>query len=347
MRVEVPPWAEKLRQKRHQKLMADVTLYAASLTSSTGKVFDRETIVVNSCPQHKSACVVPKASSGNSNQNGRGSKLSVVRGKERALLVSQQLMEKKAQAKGRDVLRLWSEKCTEFENSNDLVICYLKAQEFQRPRSPGSHPKVRPEVCLYLCHVLAKIWVHTCNNADEHSPEGLYLVSMMWNWLQAISRSGNCTPNIAKTAREMAVALSMSQLNIVENEPRRKLPFSVMPGLLKNVPKQVHDHRILQLEHGGPYMDRQFNSQPDARVSFEPDAWQRDVLDSIDANESLLVFAPTSAGKTFISFYVMKKILEESDDGVLVYVAPTKALVNQIAAEIEARFSKQYKNQQG
>lgn len=40
----------------------------------------------------------------------------------------------------------------------------------------------------------------------------------------------------------------------------------------------------------------------------------------------------------------MKKILEEDDDGILVYVAPTKALVNQIAAEIQARFSKSFKH---
>lgn len=38
----------------------------------------------------------------------------------------------------------------------------------------------------------------------------------------------------------------------------------------------------------------------------------------------------------------MKQILKEDDDGVLVYVAPTKALVNQIAAEVMARFSKSY-----
>lgn len=48
-------------------------------------------------------------------------------------------------------------------------------------------------------------------------------------------------------------------------------------------------------------------------------------------------------GKTFISFYAMKQILESNDDDVLVYVAPTKALVNQIAAEVQARFSKSFK----
>lgn len=106
--------------------------------------------------------------------------------------------------------------------------------------------------------------------------------------------------------------------------------------------------REFLLEHCGPYLERSFDSAPDLRVpSFHPDAWQRKVLDAIDADKSVLVVAPTSAGKTFISFYAMKKVLQANDDDILVYVAPTKALVNQIAAEVQARFSKHYGNREG
>jgi ATP-dependent RNA helicase DDX60 len=103
-----------------------------------------------------------------------------------------------------------------------------------------------------------------------------------------------------------------------------------------------------QLENCGPYVEKGFDSQPDPRVSnFNPDAWQRDVLDTIDKRDSLVVVAPTSAGKTFISFYAMKQVLKESDDGVLVYVAPTKALCNQVAADVQARFKKSYPQMMG
>jgi hypothetical protein len=40
-------------------------------------------------------------------------------------------------------------------------------------------------------------------------------------------------------------------------------------------------------------MDRSFDSRPDERVKFEPDAWQREVLDKLDRDDSVLVVAPT------------------------------------------------------
>lgn len=48
---------------------------------------------------------------------------------------------------------------------------------------------------------------------------------------------------------------------------------------------------------------------------------------------------------SFISFAAMERVLRESDDGVVVYVAPSKALVNQVAAEAFARFSKEVAGQ--
>ncbi|KIY45565.1 hypothetical protein FISHEDRAFT_76419 [Fistulina hepatica ATCC 64428] len=108
----------------------------------------------------------------------------------------------------------------------------------------------------------------------------------------------------------------------------------------------IHEHPVeWQLRLWGPYMDRSMDSKSDKRVAFVPDAWQRKALDAIDRpRESMLVVAPTSAGKTFISFYAMEKVLRESDNGIIIYIAPTKALVMQIAAEIYARFVKTLKD---
>ena len=44
-----------------------------------------------------------------------------------------------------------------------------------------------------------------------------------------------------------------------------------------------------QLRVFGEFMDRSMDGLPDSRVSFIPDAWQRKVLDCLDANHSLLV----------------------------------------------------------
>ena len=57
-------------------------------------------------------------------------------------------------------------------------------------------------------------------------------------------------------------------------------------------------------------------------------------MDIVDQGASALVCAPTSSGKTFISNYIICKVLAESPTGVCVFVAPTKALVNQVQAQV-------------
>ncbi|GLV41143.1 Mtr4 helicase [Carabus blaptoides fortunei] len=94
-----------------------------------------------------------------------------------------------------------------------------------------------------------------------------------------------------------------------------------------------------QLDKLGAELIRETNGVPDARVhGFIPDPWQRELFDIIDKKQSALIVAPTSSGKTYASYYCMEKVIKESEDGVVVYVSPTKALVNQVAATVYARF---------
>ena len=94
-----------------------------------------------------------------------------------------------------------------------------------------------------------------------------------------------------------------------------------------------------QLKYMGDRLPRETPPMQDARVAnFNPDVWQRRVLDAIDDRASCVVCAPTSSGKTFISSYCMASVLEDATfrDGIVVIVCPTKALVNQTSAQVSS-----------
>lgn len=77
------------------------------------------------------------------------------------------------------------------------------------------------------------------------------------------------------------------------------------------------------------------------RLPFPPDAWQREVVDAVDARHCVFVSAPTSAGKSFASYYAVQSLFMDKaaeDDSVALYIAPTAALCQQALSEIEAYF---------
>ena len=60
---------------------------------------------------------------------------------------------------------------------------------------------------------------------------------------------------------------------------------------------------------------------------------------SYTAGSSAIISAPTSAGKTFISSYVIAKAKEAGEKVVI--VLPTKALVNQVTAQVIRHFGRE------
>lgn len=69
------------------------------------------------------------------------------------------------------------------------------------------------------------------------------------------------------------------------------------------------------------------------------------MLDAVDARQSLLVVAPTSSGKTFVSYYTMHHVLAanrgrkaRTPPQRVVFVMPTKALIIQTQGDLYNRY---------
>lgn len=339
--LEKDPKIAKKALRRNQFFMAEMTSYAASLTNVVGKSLEPETIIVGEKAIEKPTARPKQQQQKQSSKNINKSKQAMM---ENIAASSKQKDEDNAA----QLHKNWAFKCDQLSKQADLASRYNGARQFlMSQNSDFKRRTLEPEVRLFMLNVLVEMWIRY--SREEHQDEGIYIAALVFDTVRAFTSLPNVTKTIANCLRITIEKLSLPELQLPAAQGDRKLNFQFallddtvpLPDLSIGLsPKQF------QLLHCGPYFDRTMDSAPDPRVPFEPDAWQRKVLDEIDAHRSLLVIAPTSAGKTFISFYAMKQVLEANNNDVLVYVAPTKALVNQIAAEVQARFSKNYKYSQ-
>ncbi|KAJ7238504.1 hypothetical protein B0H12DRAFT_92205 [Mycena haematopus] len=335
---------QRLREnRRNQRFMAILQKSAATLTGALGTTLQQITIISANKASKDSRTPKDRIQS-RSWQSGNKGKIT--------LNSTQQLREKIKQEKvasQEDVsYKWWKKELAEMSRLTTNQKAEKIQSLFRNKRS--EEPRLGLEMRLYSIFLMLGQWIES-SEPDSALVRDKFTVSIMKE-VKAICERNALTSTAVDVIEAVLISLgfagySSTLVSGPPDLPDRPLAFP-FESLLKSTSKKprykfmsITEHPIeWQLRLFGEFMDRSMDSAPDPRVSFKPDAWQREVLDCIDKRFSVLVIAPTSAGKTFISYYSMEKILRDSDDGILVYIAPTKALVTQIAAETYARFKK-------
>jgi len=329
------PWETKKRMRALGRQMAEMTSYAASLTNNVGKVLEPEIIIVGA-----ETVTATKTDNQKVAMNPASKKNTPAKSK------AQQIIEdnkaKKKVATESKSLSAWQTKLKQFGASPSPQARYLQARAYLSELSVEKRHELGAEVKVYLLSNLLELWITRSRGNQVRSAQGL--AALLFDVARSIaSEPAASTKTIHTIVQDTCKQLSLPTIPMAVPKTDRPLAFSFkVPTNSKDSLNVSGTKTDFQLSHCGPYLDRAIDATEDSRVKFTPDAWQVKVLDEIDANRSVFVVAPTSAGKTFISFYAMKKVLQADDNGVLVYVAPTKALVNQIAAEIQAGFRKNF-----
>uniref|UniRef100_A0A674I640 DExD/H-box helicase 60 n=1 Tax=Terrapene triunguis TaxID=2587831 RepID=A0A674I640_9SAUR len=186
-------------------------------------------------------------------------------------------------------------------------------------------------------NVCLEVWKEHCRNQGKKSRDLSIAVQVMRRIHILLEKHKELLkkPHVQKLSRCLKylgfenLACSLSSL-IIESDNEKIAKYTTEMGAAR-----------FQLQYMGCYLFREERKDPDPRIQhFIPDTWQRELLDVVDNNESAVIVAPTSSGKTYASFYCMEKVLKESNEGVVVYVSPTKALVNQVMGTIYNRFTK-------
>ena len=314
---------DKLRSlKRDQRFMAEMQAYAASLTNAVGRTLEPEVVAVSDPRGSKPPFVKGSDGTGPSNKYQGGKTQAHRKGASKKAMLEDIAANKAVKdSESEDkVFATWRTMRINLESERSLQSKYHKISNYLRGLPRQKRRILEAEVHFHLLAILFDIYRALRGSTDVlPSKEELFgVISLLWDTIRKIAMLDSLTITIAGSLKKIIAALQLPDPGIRSVTLDRRLAYD--PGLL--IPKDKEfaidmDDRDFQLLHCGPYMDRNLDSAPDSRVPFEPDGWQRQVLDDLDAKKSVFVVAPTSAGKTFISFYAMEKILRANDEDVL------------------------------
>lgn len=345
--------ANKVR-RQDQFFISHIQKYASSLTGAKGGQLKRQTIFTqgpNSTKESKQVVKeetsVKNSPKGKNTKNGKAEKekpgkKSKAPKLSKAEQIRAEIAARKVEKEENKNEVIWNETKNDLGRIKDLNLRAGRLAQLLNTRTYD--PYIENEMRLYRIRVLLSLWTACCVT-DEGKEKNIKIAVEIFREI-SIVYPNPITKQVKAALDETLTALGFE--NVIRKMKKLESKPLSFPFVLPDLEDEEFDLEVpytsptFQLLHFGEYMERSMGSAPDSRVAFDPDEWQRETLDILDRDESVFVVAPTSSGKTFISFYAMEKVLRDNDDGVVIYVAPTKALVNQLSAEVYARFNKHY-----
>jgi len=157
------------------------------------------------------------------------------------------------------------------------------------------------EIRLYNLHLTIRQWIA---EADPENPSihDDYVISILRAVKELYTNDSLTGTTLGVLARIMISVGFANYISSLEEEachrlqPDRDLEFTFIKLLKSKSHKPLYkfmaikeDPVIWQLRVFGTYMDRSMDSAPDPRVAFQPDAWQREVLDCVDNPKSSIL----------------------------------------------------------
>ena len=226
--------------------------------------------------------------------NSKGKKEAKVSSADR---IRQQIQAEKTTKQLSETETWWQEHlATMSAMSNARKATYVKAL-FRNKRS--EEPTIRLEMQLYRLNLEFLQWIDDVEH-DSDLVRDRYTVSIVRS-VKDICDGKQLTPNALKILKSALGVIGLSEYvpalvdksEMVQDKRLSFKPMKLMSSKTKDpyypYMRIQEDPIIWQLRVFGEFMDRSMDGLPDSRVAFVPDAWQRKVLDNIDANSSLLV----------------------------------------------------------
>jgi hypothetical protein len=287
------------RLRRGQRLMSQMQRLSASLTGASGRVLQQ--ILITSTGRKVSE--ITNDSSIRKPQRDERAPVNKQK-KSKPVTSSERIRQEHAQEKKAKEDSSSQEWWLEQLRQVNMIATYEnKVSRFQsllrNPRAGSGWLSV--EVQLYHLHLTIQRWI------DKHDPENAaihdhYTVSII-RVVKELYTSDFLTKTTLGILATIMISLGFGNyISPLEDDASRKLqPDRVLAfGFIKLLKSKSHkpiykfmaiseDPVVWQLRVFGEYMDRSMDSAPDRRVSFQPDAWQREVLDGLDEPKTSLL----------------------------------------------------------